>query len=444
MAMSGLEIYKLLKKSNCRECGFPTCLAFALSLAKKAVALEKCPHVTDDTKKALEASTQPPIKLVRIGADDKKIEIGNESVLFRHEEKFHHPTAVGIIVEDSLSNEKIKETLKKIGLLKFERIGQLLAVDLIAIKQTGTVGRFVEVVKLADSTLQAGIVLMSDNVVALENSLSALKGKYSLIYAAGKNNLEELAILAKNNDASLTVHADNLDDLGALAKQAVDKGASNIVLDINKGTSQRKMLWDLIQIRRQALKKSTRSLGYPVIVVADGLGSYEQIIEVGDCIVKYASIVLLRSFEPWAILSLLTLRQNIFTDPQKPLQIEPKLYSVGAATEKSPLLVTTNFSLTYYTVLGEIEASKVPAYILSVDTEGMSVLTAWAAEKFTPEKITESLEKSGVAQNITHRNLILPGYVAVMSGDVEEESGWKIIVGPKEAAGLPAFLKNLS
>jgi acetyl-CoA decarbonylase/synthase complex subunit gamma len=152
---------------------------------------------------------------------------------------------------------------------------------------------------------------------------------------------------------------------------------------------------------------------------------------------------LIKNIEAWEALALLTLRQNIYTDPQKPLQIEPKLYHIGQANDKSPVLVTTNFSLTYYTVLGEVEASKVPSYIVSVDTEGMSVLTAWAAEKFTPEKITDSLNKFGVTDTVSHKNLIIPGYVAVMSGDLEEQSGWKVVVGPKEAAGIPSFLKNL-
>jgi acetyl-CoA decarbonylase/synthase complex subunit gamma len=202
-------------------------------------------------------------------------------------------------------------------------------------------------------------------------------------------------------------------------------------------------IWDLTQIRRQALKKSNRSLGYPILTIIDKSDPYEEAIEAATYIAKYAGIVLIKNTATGEVLALLTLRQNIYTDPQKPLQIEPKLYPIGQVNDKSPVLVTTNFSLSYYTVLGEVEASKIPSYILSVDTEGMSVLTAWAAEKFTPEKISQSLNKFSVKDAVEHNRLIIPGYVAVMSGDLEEQSGWKVVVGPKEAAGIPSFLKNL-
>ena len=200
----------------------------------------------------------------------------------------------------------------------------------------------------------------------------------------------------------------------------------------------------MTQIRRQAIKKSNRAFGYPTLVIADARDPFEEVIEAATYITKYAAIILLNGTETWQILSLLTLRQNIYTDPQKPLQIEPKIYPVGAVTNKSPVLVTTNFSLTYYTVLGEVEASKVPSYIVSVDTEGMSVLTAWAAEKFTPAKISDTINKFSAKDIVSHNKLIIPGYVAMMSGDLQEQSGWQVVVGPKEAAGIPSFLKNLS
>lgn len=442
MALTGLEIYKLLPKTNCRECGFPTCLAFALSLAKKAVSLDKCPHITEAAKVALEAQAQPPIKLICIGDEQNKSEVGNETVMFRHEAKFYHPAAVGFIIEDSLSNDQIKERLEKIKKLEFERIGQLLKTDLIAVKQTKDSDRFLEVIKLVTSAVNFGLVLISDDVVSLKEALSILKGKRPLIYSAAK--LNELVAIAKGGNASIAISAKSSNEAAELTKDAQELGFGDIAVNIANSEPHSKTIWELTQIRRQALKKSNRLLGYPALVIMDKVSSYEEVIRAGDYILKYASIVLLNIFEPWAVLALLTLRQNIYTDPQKPLQIEPKLYSVGNVTEKSPILATTNFSLTYYTVLGEVEASKVPTYILSVDTEGMSVLTAWAAEKFTPDKIGEGLKKSGAEDKVSHRNLIIPGYVAVMSGDLEEKSGWKIIVGPKEAAGIPSFLKNLS
>ena len=442
MALSGLDIYKLLPKTNCRECGFATCLAFAMQLAKKAVSVDKCPYLTQDSKNVLEASALPPIKLVTIGAGETKLEIGNETVMFRHEEKFHRPCAIGFIIEDSLSDAQIKERIAKINKLKFERVGQNLEVNLVAIKQTKDVLRFKEALNLAAGQTSLPLVLMSEDAQALKEPLTLLKEKKPLLYHATKENLAQVTAVAKEFNLPLVVTASDLEGISALTQELSKQGVGDLVLDVgNKGISEK--VWDFTQIRRLALKKSNRSLGFPVLAIVDKTDPYEEAMEAATYISKYAGIVLIKNIEAWEVLSLLTLRQNIYTDPQKPLQIEPKLYPIGQANDKSPVLVTTNFSLSYYTVLGEVEASKIPSYILSVDTEGMSVLTAWAAEKFTPDKIADTLNKFAVSDAVSHKRLIIPGYVAVMSGDLEEKSGWQIVVGPKEAAGIPSFLKNL-
>ncbi|MBI4982618.1 MAG: acetyl-CoA decarbonylase/synthase complex subunit gamma [Candidatus Omnitrophica bacterium] len=443
MALSGLDIYKLLPKTNCRECGFATCLAFAMQLAKKVVSLEKCPFVSEEAKKILEASSQLPIKLITLGVGDDKLEIGNEAVLFRHEEKFHHPCGIGFIIDDNLKDIQISERLNKIKQLNFERVGQELKVNLVAIRSNSDEKSFVAAVKLVLNSTSLPIALMSNNALILRPALELVKDKKVLIYQANKNNFKELAQLALEFKAVLAVQDADLVGLSELTQEISKIAPVDLLLDTGKKLISEK-IWDLTQLRRQALKKSNRSLGYPSVVVIEEDDPYEEAIEAATYISKYAGLVLIKGVEAWQSLSLLTLRQNIFTDPQKPLQIEPKLYPVGHAGKSSPVLVTTNFSLSYYTVLSEVEASKVPAYILSIDTEGMSVLTAWAAEKFTPGKISDSLNQFGVEDMVSHKNLIIPGYVAMISGELEETSGWKITVGPKEAAGLPSFLKNLS
>ena len=442
MALSGLDIYKLLPKTNCRECGFVTCLAFAMQLAKKAVGIDKCPYLTDEAKRALEASSQPPIKLVIIGEGDNKLEVGNETVLFRHEEKFFHPAGLGFIIEDSLSSEEIKEKLGKINKLKFERVGQELNVNLVAVKYNGNKQKFAEAAQAALDNTHLGLVLMSNDADSLKEALKISAARKPLIYCVTKENIAEFSKLALEFKVPVVAMASDLETLSWLTKELNNQGVNDIILDTGAKPVKDK-IWDLTQERRQALKKANRSLGYPVLVTIDAKDPYAEAMEAATYISKYAGIVLIHGIEAWQVLSLLTLRQNIYTDPQKPLQIEPKLYPVGAVGDKSPVLVTTNFSLTYYTVLGEVEASKVPTYILSVDTEGMSVLTAWAAEKFTPEKIADSINKFGVKDSVSHTRLVIPGYVAVMSGDLEEKSGWQVVVGPKEAAGIPSFLKNL-
>jgi acetyl-CoA decarbonylase/synthase complex subunit gamma len=442
MALSGLDIYKLLPKTNCRECGFATCLAFAMQLAKKAVGIDKCPHLTSEVKEKLEAQALPPIKLITIGAGEARLEIGNESVMFRHEEKFYRPTGIGFILEDNVTDAEISARDEKINKLKFERIGQVLEPNLIAIRQNKDAKRFADVVKFVSTNTSLGLVLMGNDTQGLKGALDILKGKNPLIYHATKENLGSFAQLAKDYKSPLVAYANELEKVSELTIELANQGVKDLVIETEKKSISEK-IWDLTQGRRLALKKSNRSVGYPSLVVIENDDPYEEIQEAATYISKYASIVLIKGIQTWEALSLLTLRQNIYTDPQKPLQIEPKLYPIGQVTDKSPVLITTNFSLSYYTVLGEVEASKIPSYIMSVDTEGMSVLTAWAAEKFTPHKITESINKFAVTETVSHKRLVIPGYVAVMSGELQDESGFEIIVGPKEAAGIPAFLKNL-
>jgi acetyl-CoA decarbonylase/synthase complex subunit gamma len=299
-----------------------------------------------------------------------------------------------------------------------------------------------EAVKLVLNNTSLAVALMSNNPEALKEALKISAPRIPLVYSVTKDNITQVSELAKEFKVPLVVSAPDLETLSTLSKELSSKGVTDLVLDTGPKPIAEKT-WDLTQIRRQALKKSNRSLGFPVLAIVENKDPYEEAQEVATYISKYANIILMQGMESWQILSLLTLRQNIYTDPQKPLQIEPKLYPIGQVTDKSPVLVTTNFSLTYYTVLGEVEASKIPSYIASVDTEGMSVLTAWAAEKFTPEKIADSINKFGVKNTVSHTRLVIPGYVAVLSGDLEEKSGWQVVVGPKEAAGIPSFLKNL-
>jgi len=443
MALSGLDIYKLLPKTNCRQCGFATCLAFAMQLAKKAITIEKCPFISTEAKMILEAQALPPIKPITLGNENSKFEIGNETVMFRHEEKFRNPTALGFIIDDDLSDVEIKERLNKINALKFERVGQLLEVNLVSIKQNKDSKRYLEAVRLTINNTTLPLMLMSNDLAALKEAAVVAKERKPVLYCATSENFAQIGQIAKEFQLPLVVVAQDLDSLSRLTKEINSLGVNNLILDTGTKSITDK-IWDLTQLRRQALKKSNRALGYPSLAIVDKSDPYEEAMEATALIAKYAGIVLIKGVGSWEIISILTLRQNIYTDPQKPLQIESKLYPIGTVNQGSPVLITTNFSLSYYTVLGEVEASKIPSYILSVNTEGMSVLTAWAAEKFNAECITKSLDEHGVRNAINHKNLIIPGYVAMISGDLAEQSGFEIIVGPKEAAGIPAFLKNLN
>jgi acetyl-CoA decarbonylase/synthase complex subunit gamma len=444
MALSGLDIYKILPKTNCKECGFVTCLAFAMQLAKKGVEAGKCPYLSEEAGNILADAGRPPINLVSIGSGEGCLKVGNETVLFRHEEKFRNPCGIGFIIDDVLPEEQIKRTASRLGGVSFERVGQILKPDVIAVRQSSnSAEKFAAAVKAAVDASGLNPVLMPSGASGLRAALEAVKGAAPLIYRVTKDNIREFMPLAAQARVPAAVYGDTLEEQAELVKELNGGGVAQILLDTGE-QEPRERIWRLTQWRRQALKKNNRLLGYPAVTVLKGKDPYSIAVEAAGDICKYAGLILLEVSEAEETLALLTLRQNIYSDPQKPLQIEPKVYTIGNAGKESPVLITTNFSLTYFTVLGEVESSKVPSYIVSVDTEGMSVLTAWAAEKFTPEKITDSLQKFGVSGLVGHNRLIIPGYVAMMSGNLEEKSGWEVVVGPKEASGLPAFLKNLS
>ena len=444
MALSGLEIYKLLPKTNCKACGFPTCLAFAMQLAAKKVSLDKCPHVSEEAKSALESAAEPPIKLITIGKGEEKIEVGNETVLFRHEEKFYHPTAIGFLLEDTAALEEIKKALGEIKKLDFERVGQRINVNLVALScKSKDAAKFQSAVKAALENTNLQIALVASEAALIEKALEISKERIPLVCGATSANFKEMAKLSKNYKVPLVASASNLEELETLVKNLNTEGVRDIVLETSDKDVADK-IWDLTQIRRLALKKAFRPFGYPTIAFTKSEDPYQETSEAMTYLAKYASIVVMKGKSPEQVLPILTARQNIFTDPQKPLQVEPKIYEVGKVTDKSPVLVTTNFSLTYYTVESEVESSAVPSYIVSCDSEGMSVLTAWAADKFTAESIAKALKKLNVKDKVNHKNVIIPGYVSVLSGKLEEESGWKVAVGPKEASGIPVFLRNLT
>ena len=447
MGLSGLAIYKLLPKTNCKECGFPTCLAFAMKLAAKQATLSDCPYVSEEAKAQLDAASAPPIRLITIGGEEKKIEVGNETVLFRHEKTFYHPPGLLVRVKDTQPLDEVKRLAEHVRDYEVERVGLQLSLDGLALENTsGEAGAFaacVEVVREAAPGLP--LVLMSESAATMEAGLAKADGTVPLLYAASEANWSEMASLAAKRKAPLVVRSDqDLSTLASLVQQVQSAGVTDIVLDPG-GRDPAATLAGLTQLRRLAIKKNFRLLGFPVITFpGEGTETVEEeTILAGQHIAKYAGFVVLDHFEPSLAYPLLTLRLNIYTDPQKPIQVTPGLYEISNPTADSPLLVTTNFSLTYFSVAGEIEGSGLPAWLLICDSEGMSVLTAWAAGKFDAERIAKSVKSMKVTEKISHRRIVIPGFVSTISGELEEElPGWEIMVGPREAIGIPAYLKQ--
>ena len=443
MALSGLDIYKLLPKTNCKKCGAPTCLAFAMKLAMKKASLDDCPDITIEVRRALEQASRPPIATVGIGPTDAKIEIGGETVLFRHEKTFYHQTAVAISVKDTLTDSDLLSRVKLIEETAFERVGQMVPIDMIAlVNDSGDMGRFINALDKVIASSKKPMVLVSNVVTTIEEALKKCADRRPLIYAADKENIKDLSRVAKTYKVPLALKADGLEELDKLSAEAASLGVEELVLDSSPKTINA-ALNDATQIRRKSLKKNYRPFGYPIIAFVKGHDKYRIVQDACTLVAKYASVIVLDFLERDVLLPIITLRQNIYTDPQKPVTVEPKLYSFGQPGKDSPVLVTTNFSLTFYTVSPEIEASKMPAYLLVTDSEGMSVLTAWAAEKFTPEVIYEAMKKENLEGSVSHKKIIIPGYVSVLSGKLEDVSGWEVLVGPKEASAIPKYLKEV-
>ena len=447
MALTGLQIYKLLPRTNCKECGFPTCLAFAMKLAAKQAELSLCPYVSEESKAQLSAAAAPPIRLITLNADGKRIEVGNETVLFRHEKTFYHPAAVMVRIPDDMPPDAAAALAKRAADYRVDYVGISLHVDGFAIDGvSGESDKFASIVDAVVGASKMPLILVSEDPAVIAAGLAKTQGIVPLICGATSENWQAMAKLAKDHAAPLAVRGSTLDELAELTQKLVDQGIEDLVLDPTQRTFSSSLV-TLTQIRRLALKKDFRPLGYPVIAFPY-LGEADPEMEAllaAQQIAKYAGFVVLSHFDPATVYPLLVLRQNIFTDPQKPIQVEPGIYPINKPSESSPVLVTTNFSITYFAVANELESSGHPGWLMVSDAEGMSVLTAWAAGKFDAEKIAKTVKGFGIAEKINHKRVIIPGHVAILMGELEEElPGWEIKVGPREAVDLPRYLKTVA
>jgi len=444
MALSGIEIFKLLPKTNCKDCGEPTCLAFAMKLAAGKAELSACPHVSDESKAKLSEASAPPIIPVAIGVGDRVLKVGGETVMFRHEKRFENPPGLAILVSDGMDDAEIDARLKRFNDLHYERIGLLLRPDLVAVKASGDAARFKAVVTKVKEKSGGGIILMSENAEVMAAGLTACADRKPLLYAATESNFGKMAALAKENSCPLAVKADNVEKLAELTTKLTEAGIKEMVIDSgSRGLKQ--AFQDQIIIRSAALAKKFRPLGFPTIVFPGEMtdNPMKEAVIASMFVAKYGGIIVLSDFQGESLFPLLVERLNIYTDPQRPLATTEGIYEIGSPNENSPVLITSNFSLTYFIVSGEIEASKIPSYLLVKETEGLSVMTAWAAGKFVADAIAPFVKKCGITDMVKHHKLVIPGYAATESGGLEEElPGWEVQVGPREGSNIPAYLKS--
>ncbi len=443
MALTGIQIFKLLPKTNCGECGSPTCLAFAMALAAGKAELDKCPTISDEAKAQLSEASAPPIRQLTVGIDDYAVKLGGETVLFRHEKTFFNKPGLAILITGGMDDNEVSRRLAVLSELQYERVGLNLRPEIVAVKDEGDKARFLEIVKQAAATPYS-LILMSADPAVMKEALEAAKQKKPLIYAATSENADAMAALSKEYACPLAAKADGLESLAGLSEKLVALGVKDIVLDSGARTVKGAFA-DQVAIRRAALLSKFKPFGFPTITLPCEMTDdpMKETLIASLFIAKYAGIIILSDFAGENVFPLLLERLNIYTDPQRPMTTEQGIYPINNPDASSPVLVTCNFSLTYFIVSGEIENSRVPAWLCVMDTEGLSVMTAWAAGKFVADTVGPFLKKSGIAEKVNHKKLIIPGYAAGILGDLEEElPGWEITVGPREAAHIPAFLKN--
>ena len=446
MALTGIQIFKMLPKKNCKECGCPTCMAFSMKVAQGAMKIEQCPYVSEEAKAELSEATAPPMKTIKVGCGEGEYTLGGETVLFRHEKTFVNKTRYAVALCSCMDDAEIDAKIAAIPAVDYERIGERMSVEMVYVNYDAASGadKYLELVKKAAATGKT-LVLGCDDVEVAKAALEICKDGKPVLNGANASNYEAMNEVAKAAGVVLGVGGANLDEIYDTVAALEKAGNKNLVIDAT-GVSLKETYGNAVQIRRAALKDQDRTFGYPTIVNTVKLAKgdrYMQEALVSLFTMKYGSIVVLENLGYAEALPLFGLRQNVFTDPQKPMKVEPGLYPLNGADENSVCVTTVDFALTYFVVSGELERSGVPLNLVINDAGGLSVLTSWAAGKFSGNSISAFI-KENIESKVKSRKLIIPGKVAVLKGDLESKlPGWEIIVAPQEAVQLVKFLKDL-
>ena len=445
MALKALDIFKLTPKKNCKECGFPTCMAFSMKVAAGAIEVEKCPHMSDESIQKLSEATAPPMKTLKVGAGDSEYTLGGETVLFRHEKTLVNKNRFAVAFCDHMNEDIVDSKIANIKAIEYERIGEIMKVEFACVTYNDNKENFLNIInKLKLETSVAFILNVSDAEVAKE-AVAELSGLNPIVVGATKDNYEAMLDVVKGENLALGLKAASLEELYETTELVQKAGYKELILDVT-GETVKDTYVNAVQVRRIALKDQDRTFGYPSIVFVNKLAKKDDMMEVALAsafTVKYGSIIVINDINYAKALPLYALRQNLFTDPQKPMRVETKVYPINNPDENSPVLVTVDFALTYFVVTGELERSKVPCWLVVPDAGGYSVLTSWAAGKFGGSVIGNFVKECGIANMTKNRDLIIPGKVAVIQADVQDNlPDWNVIVGTPEAMELPKFLKE--
>lgn len=438
---TAIEYFKLLPKTNCKDCGQPTCLAFAMQLANQKAKIEDCPHVDSGAKDSIAEASAPPVKTITVGTGNSKIPMGGETVLYRHERRFINPTAYALTVSDELGEDEIAKRIEYVKSISFDRIGMIFKADMVSVRNDSKdPAKFKTAVQNVMKSWTQPFVLESDDPEAIREALTISKSRVPLVYGATPENFDMMLNIAKENKVPLGIKVSSLEEAVTFTEKAKASGYDEIILDLGA-----KGIKDILEqhtiARRAAIKKKFKPLGYP-LMNRTGSGEYAVMTAVISTL-KYGSLVIFDDLKNYEALPLFTLRQNIYTDPQVPIQVKQDVYPISNPDEHSPIMFTTNFSLTYFTVRADIEKSKVPVWLQIVNTDGLSVLTAFAAGKFDADHIKAAFDESGILSK-SDGPVIVPGLVSKISGKLEEAIGRKVVVGTTESKNIPKHLKQMS
>lgn len=440
MALTGLQINKLLPGTNCKECGSNTCLAFAMKLAARKAELSECPYASEEAHRILGEATEPPVRSVAFGPG-RSLVAGEETVLYRHEKTFVRPTRIAIHIMDSDDDAMVEKKIQAAANYSYERVGETFGIDCVALSTARNDEDFINRAENIWKRTSKPLVLKCDNIDILRKASQKIAGSGSIL-CCDADSCDSVMDIAREFEFALALRADSLDRLFVKAQEIRDKGFLQLFLEFSTHSLSEQFQTNAI-VRTSAIRHGNKPLGFPFIRFIGTGNLFDDAVEAVTEILKYGGLIVLPDFDPALLSSLMTLRLNIFTDPQKPIQVEPNVYSIGEPTRNSPVFVTTNFSLTYFVVSGEIENSGTSAYLVVPECEGMSVLTAWAAGKFNTAKIAGFIKEKKVGDLVDTKRLIIPGYVSQLSGELAEElPGWEVLVGPQEAADIESFVKS--
>ena len=440
MAVKGLDIFKLSPKKNCKECGSPTCMAFCMKVAQGALPITKCPYMSPEAIALLSEATAPPMKTLEIAGH----KLGGETVLFRHEKTLVSRNLFAVSINTEMDDAAVDAKIEELKKVDYERIGEREYVEFVTVRNCGDNARFVELAKKA-AVLERGVILETTDAEAAKAAVEAIKDVKPVVNGVNKDNLEAMNEIAKTYGIVLGVQGADLNELHDTVEALEKAGNKDLLIDVT-GATIKETFGNAVQVRRAALKDNDRTFGYPSIVDLSKLCGTEYHLATALASVftlKYGSIIIMPRMTYAEALPLYGLRQNIYTDPQKPMKVAPGIYPINGAGPDDPCALTVDFALTYFLVSGELERSKVPINLLITDASGMSVLTAWAAGKFSSTTVKKFFDEFDIASKINNRTLIIPGKVAVMKGEIQDKlPDWNVVVGTREAVELVKYLKD--